>query len=200
MGRKSTEKKRYVDADIRCLYSIKLLVFFQENGIKGFSMSELASNFNVSKTTLYNHFPSKKHMIEAALEYKLSTISDYKTVLFNKDLNYTERLRKTLLFYCVQIFQLSRKLLIQIEESYPDIWKKVLLFQKNVIRDLEQYYQLGQRIGHYRKDVDPVLLTMNDSLFFELLSKGGGQKKYSNDLVNLINNYCDIKFSGIKNQ
>ena len=68
-------------------------------------MSVLAKDFKISKTTLYNHFSSKEDMVESAIIYKLNSIQDYKNVLFDKDLSYYERLRKALLFYCVQIFQ-----------------------------------------------------------------------------------------------
>ena len=39
-------------------------------------MSKLASDFNISKTTLYNHFDSKESMIDAAVVYKLNSIND----------------------------------------------------------------------------------------------------------------------------
>jgi len=200
MGRKSVQKRRYVDPLIRDHYTAKLLVYFQKNGIRNFAMSGLAKDFGISKTTLYNHFSSKEDMIEAAIIYKLNSIQDYKSVLFDKDLSYYERLRKALLFYCVQIFQLSRKLLIEVEQDYPRLWLKVLKFQQNVLKDLLAYYKLGQRIGHYNLDVDPYLIVCNDQYFFEMLSKGNLPKKYEEDIVEVVNQYCKIKFSGLLNQ
>ena len=79
-------------------------------------MSKLESDFNISNTTLYNHFDSKESMIDAAVVYKLSSINGYKTVLFNKDLDYFERLRKAMLFYCVQIFEVD--LLVANDQSF----------------------------------------------------------------------------------
>ena len=88
MGRKSVIKKRYVDLKLKEKYTIKLLVYFQKHGLNDFSMSKLASDFKISKTTLCNHFDSKKSMIDAAVVYKLDSINDYKTLLFEKDLDY----------------------------------------------------------------------------------------------------------------
>ena len=118
MGRKSVIKKRYVDLKLKEKYTIKLLVYFQKHGLNDFSMSKLASDFNISKTTLYNHFDSKESMIDAAVVYKLNSINDYKTVLFDKDLDYFERLRKAMLFYCAQIFEISRNLLKEVKKEY----------------------------------------------------------------------------------
>ena len=84
MGRKSVIKKRYVDLKLKEKYTIKLLVYFQKNGLNVFSMSKLASDFNISKTTLYNHFDSKESMIDAAVVYKLNSIKiefNYKNIL-----------------------------------------------------------------------------------------------------------------------
>ena len=47
---------------------------------------------------------SQEEIIEAAITYKLNVISEYQTVLENITLPYTERYRKALLFFCVQIF------------------------------------------------------------------------------------------------
>ena len=197
MGRKSTVKKRYVDKGIKAGYTLKLLVYFQKHGIKNFSMSKMASDFNMSKTTLYNHFDSKESMIEAAINYKLTSIGDYKTVLFDKDLPYTERLRKSLLFYCVQIFDMSRNLLSEVKEDYPSLWIKVIKFQKQLLRDLHDYYKLGQRIGHYKVDFDIELIVANDQSFFQWLSQKHLPKKYEGDIAAVVNEYCRLKFKGI---
>ena len=90
MGRKNIQKNRYKDPLIKEKYVMKLLVYFQKNGIRNFSMSQLAQDFNVSKTTLYNHFESKEEMVEKALDYKLSVIGEYESVLENITLPYKE--------------------------------------------------------------------------------------------------------------
>ena len=197
MGRKSTVKKRYVDERIKAGYTLKLLVYFQKHGIKNFSMSKMASDFNLSKTTLYNHFESKESMIEAAVNYKLTSIGDYKTVLFDKDLAYPERLRKSLLFYCVQIFDMSRNLLSEVKEVYPTLWIKVIKFQQQLLNDLHDYYKLGQRIGHYKVDIDIDLIVANDQSFFQWLSQKNLPKKYEGDIAAVVNEYCMLKFQGI---
>ena len=128
MGRKSVIKKRYVDLKLKEKYTVKLLVYFQKHGLNDFSMSKLASDFNISKTTLYNHFDSKESMIDAAVVYKLNSINDYKTVLFDKDLDYFERLRKAMLFYCVQIFEISRNLKKRLKKNILNLGIKWSFF------------------------------------------------------------------------
>ncbi len=197
MGRKFVDKRRYTDLSLKKVYAIQLLVFFQTNGIRNFSMLELAKSFSISKTTLYNHFSSKDEMIGSALDYKLSIINDYKTVLFNKELNYVERYRKAMLFYCVQSFQVSRKLLFQIKEDYPLHWSKVVQFQTELIKDLELYYQLGQRIGFYDKSFDPKLLSLDDYQFFDMLSNTSQIEKDKMNIPELFKHHYQLKFNGL---
>lgn len=199
MGRKFVDKRRYTDLSIKKGYAVQLLVFFQKNGIRDFSMSELANSFDISKTTLYNHFSSKDEMVGSALDYKLSVIGDYKTVLFNKDLEYVERYRKAMLFYCVQSFQVSSTLLIQIKEDYHDHWSKVVFFQRELLKDLELYYQLGQRIGFYDKSFDPKLLSLDDYQFFDMLTNRNELEKEKMNVTELFKHHYQLKFNGLMN-
>ena len=197
MGRKTVNRKRYKDPYIKEKYTIKLLVYFQKNGIRQFSMSKLAEDFEISKTTLYNHFESKEVMVEAALDYKLNVIRDYQDVLENITLPYTERYRKSMLFFCVQLYGVSNKLLNEIKDHYPLIWIKVVAFQKNVFLDLQSYYQIGKEIGVFINDADPLLLSLNDQQFFDLLSKHEILEKNGVDVLTAFNHHYIIKFKGL---
>ena len=194
MGRKTIDRKRYKDKEIKKTYVIKLLVYFQNNGIRDFSMSTLAKDFNVSKTTLYNHFESKEDMIKHAIDYKLSVIGEYESVLENITLSYIERYRKAILFFCVQSYKVSSKLLIQIKEDYPIIWKKVLIFQKHLLLNLQSYYEIGIQKGVFVKEANPVLLSLNDGQFFKLLSSESLLKKNNIDVLTAFNHHFKIKF------
>ncbi len=101
MGRKSTERDRYKDREIKEKHTVRFMVYFQNNGVENFSMSKMAKDLGMSKTTIYNHFSSKEEIIEAAIIYKLNVISEYQTVLENITLPYTERYRKGyVIFLC----------------------------------------------------------------------------------------------------
>jgi AcrR family transcriptional regulator len=194
MGRKTINKTRYKDKEIKKTYVVKLLVYFQNNGIRDFSMSKLATDFNVSKTTLYNHFESKEDMINNAIDYKLSVIGEYESVLENITLSYIDRYRKAILFFCVQSYKVSSKLLSQIREDYPIIWKKVLLFQKNLLLNLQSYYEIGIQKGVFIKEANPLLLSLNDGQFFQLLSYDSVLEKNNIDVLTAFNHHFKIKF------
>tara|TARA_B110000014_G_scaffold263184_1_gene259119 strand:+ start:734 stop:1333 length:600 start_codon:yes stop_codon:yes gene_type:complete len=197
MGRKNIQKIRYKDPLIKEKYILKLLVYFQENGVRNFSMSQLANDFNVSKTTLYNHFESKEEMVEKALDYKLSVIGEYESVLENITLPYKERYRKSMLFFCVQSYDVSSRLLNEIRFHYPELWKKVVVFQRNVLENLQSYFKIGIDIGEFKKEVNPLLLSLEDQQFFELLSNHEILERNGIDVLMAFNHHFQTKFYGI---
>ena len=197
MGRKPTERDRYKDLEIKEKHTIRFMVYFQNNGVEKFSMSKMAKDLEISKTTIYNHFSSKEEIIDAAIRYKLNVISEYQTVLENITLPYTERYRKAMLFFCVQIFDVSNKLLLQIKESYPKIWRKVAVFQKNVMLDLKSYYEIGIEIGVFKSDTNPLLLSLDDQKFFDLLSTQNILKENNIEILEAFNHHYSVKFNGL---
>ena len=197
MGRKPTERDRYKDREIKEKHTVRFMVYFQNNGVENFSMSKMAKDLGMSKTTIYNHFSSKEEIIDAAITYKLNVISEYQTVLENITLPYTERYRKALLFFCVQIFDVSNKLLLQIKESYPKIWRKVAVFQKNVMLDLKSYYEIGIEIGVFKSDMNPLLLSLDDQKFFDLLSAQNILKENNIEVLEVFNHHYSVKFNGL---
>lgn len=197
MGRKPTERNRYKDRVIKEKHTVRFMVYFQNNGVENFSMSKMAKDLGMSKTTIYNHFSSKEEIIEAAITYKLSVISEYQTVLENITLLYTERYRKAMLFFCVQIFDVSNKLLLQIKKSYPKIWIIVTIFQKNVLLDLKSYYEIGIEIGVFKSYTNPLLLSLDDQKFFDLLSNQAILKENNIEVLEAFNHHYRVKFNGL---
>ena len=197
MGRKTVNKKRYVDPVVKEKYTIKLMVYFQNNGLDNFSMSKLAKELNISKTTLYNHFESKEEMIEEAIKYKLKIIGEYQSVLENITLPYTERYRKAILFFCVQTFDISSLILPQLEKDYPKIWRRVQVFIRNVMLDLISYYEIGIEIGIFKPTANPKLLSLNDQHFFDLLANNNTLKENNIEVLEAFNHHFDIKFNGL---
>ncbi|MBL4704851.1 MAG: TetR/AcrR family transcriptional regulator [Flavobacteriales bacterium] len=197
MGRKNIERTRYNNAGIQGKLAIKAMVYFQNNGVKGITMSKMARDLSMSKTTIYNHFNSKEELLEAALDYKLGVISEYESVLENITLPYTERYRKAMLFFCVQLFDISTRLMGEIRDHYPDLWKKVLKFQKQTFINLKSYYEIGIDIGAFKSDCNPVLMSLDDQQFFEML--GMNQIIEENDIqvIDAFNHHFKMKFQGI---
>jgi AcrR family transcriptional regulator len=197
MGRKTVSKKRYVDKAVKEKHTVKLMIYFQNNGLANFSMSSLANELGISKTTLYNHFESKEEMVEEAIKYKLNIIKEYQSVLENITLPYTERYRKSMLFFCVQTFDISSLILTQLENDFPSVWRRVQVFIRNVMLDLISYYEIGIEIGVFKPDSNPLLLSLNDQQFFDLLANANTLKENNIKVLDAFNHHYSIKFNGL---
>lgn len=197
MGRKSVSKTRYDNANIREKLAVRAMVYFQNNGVKGVTMSKMAKDLALSKTTIYNHYPTKESLLQAALTYKLDTISEYETVLENLTLNYTERYRKAMLYFCVQLFEVSEKLMTQIRDYYPDLWRQVMMFQRRTFKNLVSYYEVGLDIGVFKPDSHPVLLALDDQQFFEMLGTTNLLQENEITVLEAFNHHYKTKFQGV---
>ena len=197
MGRKTTDKTRYNNALIKQRLAIKAMVYFQQNGVRKISMSKLAKDLSISKTTIYNHFESREALLEAALSYKLAVIGEYESVLENITLSYTERYRKAMLFYCVQLFDVSSKLMNEIRVFYPSLWKMVLSFHKATFLNLKNYYEIGIEIGAFKSEVNSILASLDDQQFFEMLGLQEVIQENEISVIAAFNHHFQMKFSGI---
>jgi len=197
MGRKTTDKMRYNNARIKQDLAIKAMVYFQKNGIAKVRMSKMASDLSMSKTTIYNHFESKDELLEAALNYKLGIISEYETVLENITLPYTERYRKAVLFYCVQLFDISTNLMNEIKEGHPKLWKVVVNFNRQTYLNLKDYYEVGIEIGVFKADTNPVLMSLDDQQFFQMLGMNDIMQDNNIEVLAAFNHHYKMKFTGI---
>jgi len=199
VGRKSVERYRYKDKAVRQKHVVRFMVYFQNNGFENISMSQMAADIGMSKTTIYNHFKTKEELVEAAVTYKLSIIEEYETVLTNLTLSYTERYRKAMIFFCVQTFDVSNKLLLQIEGNYPNIHKKIKTFEKRLFLNLKSYYEIGKEIGVFKDYCNPVLLSLDDQKFFDLLADSQFLADNEIEILQAFAHHFTTKFGGIAN-
>jgi AcrR family transcriptional regulator len=198
MGRKAVDKTRYKNEQAKEKLVVKAMVYFQHNGTKK-TMSKMAKDLVLSKTTIYNHFNTKQELVIQAIKFKLTIINDYKSVLDSTSLPYIERYRKAMLFFCVQIFDVSSVFLSDIENDFPNAWKLIEEFQHEVYKNLTHYYQEGIEKKVF-KPTSPELLTVSDQYFFTFLSTQIFLKKHEISVLDAFKQHYQTKFFGILNE
>lgn len=198
MGRKAVDRTRYNNEQAKEKLVVKAMVYFQQNGTKN-TMSKMAKDLAMSKTTIYNHFNTKEDLVTETIKFKLSIIKDYKSVLDNTSLPYIERYRKAMLFFCVQIFDVSSVFLSDIENDFPESWKLIEEFQHEVYENLTHYYQEGIEKEVFKTN-SPELLTIGDQYFFTFLSTQIFLKKHAISVLDAFKQHYETKFFGILNE
>ena len=75
------------------------VIEFMENGFKATSMDGISTRANVSKRTVYNHFPSKEILFEAIIERALSEDDSVASFVFDAKRDLREQLKEIALAY-----------------------------------------------------------------------------------------------------
>jgi len=106
---------------------------FLNNGFYKTSMDQLAGGMKISKKTIYKFFPSKHSLLEKVMltfQMKIKTDLDEIT---NSDKYLVEKLHLVSAYFAKFSLKINKKLLNDIFNHQPELWKKIDNFRSNVI-------------------------------------------------------------------
>lgn len=169
MGRKSVSKERNLNPKKREKYGKLLMPIFQVNGLKKFTMDDLADELGVSKATLYHYFTSKEDIVGYVLKDILWRIKEFVPVLQNKELDYLDRYFQALKIMSTNVVDVSNIFLQDLQEDHPKLWSLVDQFKNYAIEILKDFYNEGKSAGVFN-NFSTDILALGDSLFFDALS------------------------------
>ncbi len=169
MGRKSLDKARSQDVKKQTRIVEKVLPFVLMNGIKFYTIDELAKIASISKATFYQQFPSKDDLIAAIVDYVLQDILNIEKVLNNKDMDVIEKYFTAIGIFFQSTQGLSTSFLSDIKTTTPKVWDKIEQFIMYCSQLIAMVYDEGKASGVFR-DVNTEFLMSTDKLFFLHLS------------------------------
>ena len=113
LNRSATKRQAMLDAGI---------VELAEHGLAGASMESIATRAEVSKRTLYKHFPSKEAVLEAVLTLLMERVHPLSKLHYDRQRDFIEQLRevgaKEMQLICDPDFiRLSRVLMVECMRS-----------------------------------------------------------------------------------
>ncbi len=119
---------------------------FFANGFRGVTMDDLAQDLGISKKTLYEHFPSKTALVEAAILDKFRGIdAELERITSERSSDFAGTLHRLLAYIQEQTEEIQPPFLRDIRRQ-PEIFHHV----ENSRRELVQRY-FGKLIYHGRK-------------------------------------------------
>ena len=125
-----------------------------EIGISNFTIENLAVKLHISKKTIYKYFPSKNDLIKAVLNLYYNQICakvQAVEINLNDPLATISIILKTVY---QQTSKMSSKTFYEVKLYYPDYWQKIEQFRENVIQQLSELFNIAQKQGLIRKDVN----------------------------------------------
>ena len=129
------------------------------NGIKSFTVENLASKLSMSKKTIYQHFPKKELLIKRIVSYRMKRLSDeFDQILRNEKDSMIQfiKIREHNIRFAGKF---NLKKLIYLKSRYPEIWdiiEEYRLERKNIYVDI---FSLAKKQGYLRDSLSPEVCT-----------------------------------------
>jgi AcrR family transcriptional regulator len=196
MGRKPIEKFRAENPELRKKWVEQLIPVYLKNGLKKFSMDDVAAQLNVSKATLYKHFSSRESLLEFSLEVKLQQIGNFQADLFNEQLPFLDRYIAAIHVFFHEISGISNEFLADLKHLHPKLWKKVEFFRNFAADLLKEFYKKGIEQGYFN-EVEPAILVLNDRLFFDAISDPDFLNENNLTLQASFHSYFNLRINGL---
>jgi AcrR family transcriptional regulator len=106
---------------------------FRDNGLYKTSMDELAALLQISKKTIYKHFPSKENLVKEITKYWMTGSTKRVDKIVHSKTDVVSKFVKLLEDYSCELSRVSDKWIKDFQVHYPDIWKSVEEFREEKI-------------------------------------------------------------------
>jgi hypothetical protein len=106
---------------------------FRENGLYKTSMDELAALLQISKKTIYKHFPSKENLVMEITKFWMVGSTERVDKIVHSKTDVVSKFVKLLEDYSCELSKVSDKWVRDFQVHYPDLWKSVEKFREEKI-------------------------------------------------------------------
>lgn len=118
----------------------KIILFsketFLKNGFYKITMDEIAAGLRISKKTIYKYFPSKSKLLDAVVRaFQISIKKRLNKIISEQD-NSILKIKVLANFLASLSFEISSKIMYDLQTHRPDLWKKIDNFRSTVIEEV----------------------------------------------------------------
>ena len=124
-------------------------------GIKGFTVDNLASILHISKKTIYSFFPSKEILIDKIIQNKLSSIDKEIKSILKKNKCPLEAFCKINQRQIKLVSDLDINKVAELKIKYPDIWGHIEKHRKNKKIILTKIFKQAKNLNYLRSTLRP---------------------------------------------
>ncbi len=140
---------------------------FSRDGVKGFTVENLAKDLAMSKKTIYKFFPTKEILLKKIFQSIMSALAGHFSRIIAKDINPLDKFSLVMDEITKMISRVSITKLNDIKARYPAIWKDIEAFRIARRTDFYRIMKEGQECGLVRKDLD---IELSATLFMNIVN------------------------------
>jgi len=127
-------------------------------GVKSFTVEELASKLSMSKSTIYQYFPTKEVLLKNIIIFKLKRMSkEFDNIIKSEPIDPVAQFIKVRDLHIKYSYSINFKRLHYLKTRYPDIWDIIEKYITERIETFTNIFILAQEKGYLRDTIDPIL-------------------------------------------
>ena len=125
------------------------------DGIKSFTVENLASRLSMSKKTIYQHFPSKECLIRKIIDSRLKNLTNEFNEIIKKESDSMIQFIKIREHNIKFVNKINLKRLMYLKTRYPDIWEIIEEYRFNRKTIYSEIFSLAKSQRYLRENLDP---------------------------------------------
>jgi len=137
-------------------YGFELLM---NDGVRSFTVENLANCLCMSKKTIYKFFPTKETLIDKIVSFQLSQIEAKIKIVLDSDSNPIQQFLGVMNIFYNSTAKLKIEQIGELKNRYPKMWQRIENFRLNRKEDFYSILKNGQDQGFVRKSLNIKLIS-----------------------------------------
>ena len=138
-----------------------------DEGIKSFTVENLATRLFMSKKTIYQYFSTKEALIKGIIVFKLKKQSEGFEKVMESEADPINKFYKIRDLHIKFSNKINLKRLVYIKTRYPKIWDIIEKHRSERIENFTKIFLLAKKKGYLRETLDPIV---SAKLFVNILN------------------------------
>jgi len=124
------------------------------DGVRAFTVENLAGCLCMSKKTIYKFFPTKEALIDKIVSFRLSQIEAEIKAVMDGDSNPIQQFLNVMNIFYNSTANLKIEQIGELKNRYPKMWKRIETFRLNRREDFYSILKNAQKKGLVREKLD----------------------------------------------
>ena len=129
------------------------------DGVRSFTVENLASCLCMSKKTIYKFFPTKETLIDKIVSFQLSQIEAKIKIVLDSDSNPIQQFLGVMNIFYNSTAKLKIEQIGELKNRYPKMWQRIENFRLNRREDFYSILKNAQDEGFVRKSLNIELIS-----------------------------------------
>lgn len=129
------------------------------DGVRSFTVENLASCLCMSKKTIYKFFPTKETLIDKIVSFQLSQIEAKIKIVLDSDSNPIQQFLGVMNIFYNSTAKLKIEQIGELKNRYPKMWQRIENFRLNRREDFYSILKNAQDQGFVRKSLNIELIS-----------------------------------------